>query len=283
MTRFAAPDLTALAAPDVIEALDYEAIVAARLARLVELWPGYDVGALETDPLRISQEAEGYFELLLRGRVNDAARAVLITHAAGSDLDHLAALFGTSRFAGESDADFRARVLLALEAFAAAGPAGAYEYHARAADARVKGVGLSVPQPGAVTVAVLSREGDGTASADLVSAVRARLMQDDIRPLTDAVTVKPATITAFEIAVTLVIPAGPDPAVLQAAAKTALGTLATSRHQVGQAVYLSSIVAAAHVSNVQAVRVVSPASDLVAAADEALWCSGITVAMEVLP
>ncbi|PTW53921.1 phage-related baseplate assembly protein [Breoghania corrubedonensis] len=283
MTRFAAPDLTALAAPDVIETLDYEAIIVARLARLVELWPGYDVGALETDPLRIAQEAEGYFELLLRGRVNDAARAVLITHAAGSDLDHLAALFGTVRFSGESDADFRARVLLSLEAFAAAGPAGAYEYHARAADARVKGVGLSVPQPGAVTVAVLSREGDGTASADLVAAVRSRLMQDDIRPLTDAVTVKPATITAFEISVTLVVPAGPDPAVLQAAAKTALGTLAASRHQVGQAVYLSSIIAAAHVSNVQAVRVASPAADLVAAADEALWCSAITVAMEVLP
>lgn len=282
MTRFLAPDLSVLSAPDVIERLDYERIIAERLAKLVEYWPDYDVGALETDPLRIAQEAEGYFELLLRARVNEAARSVLITHATGADLDHLAALFGTVRFIGETDEEFRARAMLALEAFAAAGPAGAYEYHARAADARVKGVGLDVPRPGHVTVAVLSRDGDGTASADLVEAVRARLNRDDIRPLTDAVTVKPATITHYTIDVSLHVPAGPDPAVLQSSAKAALSALAAARHQVGQAVHASAITAAAHVANVQYVTLTAPTADLIAASDETLFCAGVTVRVETL-
>ncbi|AXS39268.1 baseplate J/gp47 family protein [Breoghania sp. L-A4] len=283
MSRFTAPDLATLAAPDVIETLDYEAIIAARLAKLVELYPAFDVGALETDPLRIAQQAEGYFELLLRARVNDAAKTVLITHATGTDLDHLAALFGTARQTNEPDTAFRARVLLALEAFSTAGPAGAYEYHARAAHPLVKGVGLGVPQPGHVVVAVLSNTGDGTASNEVVGAVRARLMQDDIRPLTDAVTVKPATITPYEIAVTLRVPSGPDPDVLRAAAMSALSALAAARHEVGQAVNVSAIVAAAHVANVQSVSVASPIADLTAASDEAFWCAGITVTVEVLP
>lgn len=281
-TRFLAPDLGALPAPDVIEALDYEAILAARVADLKARWPQWDVGALETDPLKINEETGSYFELLLRGRVNDAARAVLITHASGADLDAIGARFGTVRFDGEKDGPFRRRIQLSLEASSSAGPAGAYRYHALSAHPLVKGVGLSVPTPGSVVVAVLSREGDGTASAEVVDAVRTKLMQDNIRPLTVAITVKPAIVTPYTIAAHLRIPAGPDPETLKVAAEQTLAALAVSRHVVGQTVNLSAIIAAAHVANVQSVTISEPNGDLVAAADEVLWCAGITVTYEVI-
>ncbi len=49
-----------------------------------------------------------------------------------------------------------------------AGPSGAYEYHGRSADGRVADVKATSPSPACVTISVLSREGNGTASAESV-------------------------------------------------------------------------------------------------------------------
>ncbi|SFO45245.1 Phage-related baseplate assembly protein [Cohaesibacter marisflavi] len=280
--RFLAPDLSALPAPHVIEDLDYETLVGERVDELSTRFPAWDVGSLETDPLKVNQEVEAYFELMTRGRVNDASKAVLITHAVGSDLDAIGARFATSRLTDEPDADYRERILLALEAFASAGPAGAYRYHAKAAHSQVKDVGLSVPRPGAVLVAVLSREGDGTPSAEVVSAVRSRLNDDAIRPLTVAITVKPAIVTPYRVKVLLHIPAGPDPQELVSAARANLETITSNRHSVGAPVNLSALIAAAHVSNVQSVVIAEPTRDLVPNADQVFWCEGFDISYEVL-
>ena len=48
-------------------------------------------------------------------RVNEAARAVLVTHATGADLDNLAALLTLLRDANEADDTFRVRVANRLE------------------------------------------------------------------------------------------------------------------------------------------------------------------------
>ncbi|OYX99778.1 MAG: hypothetical protein B7Y80_09305 [Hyphomicrobium sp. 32-62-53] len=130
MSRFTAINLSGLAPPDIIETLDYEAIVTAMRDDLVARFP-LIVGVidLESEPARKLIEAFAYRELGLRARINDAARAVLLATSYGTNLDHLGALFATARQAGEDDERFRRRIQLAPEAFSVAGPEGAYQYH----------------------------------------------------------------------------------------------------------------------------------------------------------
>ena len=93
-------DLSKLPAPQLIEELDYEAILNEMRKKLRELlpeWTGYE---LESDPANKVLEVAAYREMLLRQRVNEAARGVLITFAQGSDLDHLAAFYPEKRLEG---------------------------------------------------------------------------------------------------------------------------------------------------------------------------------------
>jgi phage-related baseplate assembly protein len=79
----------------VLESISTEKIIADRMQQLVTFWANadppnsaqYDVGGLEFDPIRINQELNAYYELLLRDRVNQACRAVTLAFAVGSDLD----------------------------------------------------------------------------------------------------------------------------------------------------------------------------------------------------
>ncbi|WP_296639314.1 baseplate J/gp47 family protein [Roseinatronobacter sp.] len=152
-TRFAQIDLSRLPAPEVIEPLDYEAMLAEMKAFVAERDPDLSaVLELESEPAVKVLQAAAYFRLLDRARVNDAARAVLLAHATGADLDNLAALLGVSRLVVapgdliaapptapvmESDMRFRARVQLSLQAFSSSGSAGAYRYWAITASADV--------------------------------------------------------------------------------------------------------------------------------------------------
>lgn len=95
MSRF--PDITLdrLGKMQVLEDIDSETLIASRMVRFKELWTendpplgaDYDVEGLEFDPIKINQEANAYFETLLRDRVNQAARAVTLAYASGQDLD----------------------------------------------------------------------------------------------------------------------------------------------------------------------------------------------------
>src|SRR3546814_4166353 len=143
---FTAVDLSRLPAPDIIEALDFETIVADAVARMKSAMP--DFIERDSDPATKLLQVFSYFAQLLRQRVNDAARAVMPAYATGADLDHIAALFGITRFTltpadevlgipavMESDADFRRRMVLAPEGYSVAGPEGAYIFHALSAHA----------------------------------------------------------------------------------------------------------------------------------------------------
>ena len=116
-------DLSQLPAPTVVETLDYESVLAALQADFTARYPAF-TAALESEPVLKLLEVAAWRELIVRGRVNDAARACMLAYALGSDLDHLAALYGVQRLlldAGdptavppvpptyESDARLRAR------------------------------------------------------------------------------------------------------------------------------------------------------------------------------
>lgn len=293
MSRFAAIDLSRLPPPDVVERLDFETILAAMKADLVARAPGLaPVLALESEPAVKILEAAAYREMLLRARVNDAARAVMIATATGADLDHLAALFGVGRFTldpgdpgasppvaptYEPDADLRYRAQLALEGFSVAGPRGAYTYHAFAASALVRDVSVGSPTPGTVLVSVLSAEEPGTASPELITAVEAALSAEDVRPLCDTVVVQSATILSYTIAAELEIDDGPDSDVIAADAFAAVALHAGQTHRVGRPVTRSGLFAALHRPGVRRVILTSPAADIEATETEAPHCAGIAV------
>ena len=64
-------------------------------------------------------ETMAYYIVFMMQRVNQAAAAVLVTHATGTDLDNLGALFALQRMPAETDDTFRVRIAERLEAIVA--------------------------------------------------------------------------------------------------------------------------------------------------------------------
>lgn len=293
MSAFDVINLSQLPAPEVVETLDYEAILAEMTGKLTELAPELaPVLALESEPAVKILEVCAYRELLLRQRVNDAARSVMLAFATGSNLDQLAALFGVSRLVldegdaeasppiaptYEADDDFRVRVQLALEGFSTAGPVGAYTFHALSADPDVRDVAIDSPTPGTVRVTVLSRQGDGTADTALLNTVSAALNADDVRPLCDSVVVQGATIVDFAVTAELELQDGPDTSVVLAEAQAAVQDYVEGAFKLGRDVSLSGLYAALHRPGVVRVTLTSPAADVAIAPTEAGHCTAITV------
>lgn len=293
MSGFDAINLSLLPPPAVVEPLDFEAILAAMkadlIARAPELAP---VMALESEPAVKLLEVCAYRELIIRQRVNDAARAVMLATATGADLENLAALYGVTRLTitpadtsvtpnvpavMESDAAFRARIQLALEGFSTAGPTGAYIFHALSADPMVKDVYVDSPTPGTVRVTVLSHEANGVPSAPVLAAVAARLNADEVRPLCDTVSVEAATIVSYAVSASLEFLDGPDPAVVLAEAVAAVTAYAGQAHALGRDITFSGLYAALHRPGVARVTLSSPTAEVAIAPTAAAWCTAINV------
>ena len=92
MSSFTAIDLSKLPAPDVIEKLDYETLLTDYINDFKARNPNYAT-LLESDPAIILMQVISYRELLLRSRINEAAKANMLAYATGSDLDNLAAFY----------------------------------------------------------------------------------------------------------------------------------------------------------------------------------------------
>lgn len=286
-------DLSQLPAPDVVEALEYETLLAERKATLISLYPADQQEAiartlaLESEPIVKLLQENAYRELMLRQWVNEAARAVMVAFATGSDLDQLGANVDTPRLVitpaddttlpptpavMESDSEYRVRLPQAFEGISVAGPSGAYEYHGRAADGRVADVKAISPSPACVTISVLSREGNGTASADLLAVVASALNDENVRPVGDRVTVQSATIVKYVIEAVLYLYPGPEAVTIQAAAEAKLKRYITAQHRLGRDIRLSAIYAALHVEGVQRVELKKPLADIVLNTTQASFC-----------
>lgn len=262
-TAFSQIDLAALPPPDMVEELDFEALNAAIKAELTARAPELAaVLDLESEPVTKLIEAFAYREMVLRSRINQAGRAVMLAKAAGGDLDQVAANLGVVRLEGEADSAFRRRAQLALEGYSAAGPRGAYIFHAVSADPRVRDVAVESPEPGEVKVTILSTEGNGTPAQDLLDAVTDALNAESVRPLTDLVTVAAADVTPYAVTAELTIADGPDPQVVIQAAVQSLQAYAEDRRSLGRGVARSGLFAALHVAGVDDVTLTEPNADL---------------------
>ncbi|MDD5478392.1 baseplate J/gp47 family protein [Rhodoferax sp.] len=186
-------DLASLPTPAVIETLSFETIFSELQTEFQSRYPDYSA-LLASDPAVKLLEVAAYREVLLRNRINAAAKASLLAFATGSDLDHLAAFYGVTRLTDETDEALRLRIRQRIIGFANAGGAAHYRYWALSASPAVADVEVGSPEPGRVSISVLAKGEEQTVSNAVLNAVRAVVLRDDIRVLTDTVEVVPAEL-----------------------------------------------------------------------------------------
>lgn len=285
-------DFTYLPRPSVIETLDYEAIVADIKSYLIaadaNLAP---VLGQESAVVTKLVGAFAYREMLLRKRVNDAANAVLLPYATGTDLDNVAGGFGVVRLvvtpaAGETpavmedDERLRRRVQLRQDAYSVAGSAGAYEYFALTAVPSLKDAVAISPTPGTVRVSIMASGADPVPPTEHVTAVLLALDEQTVRPLTDVVSVTPVVPVEVDIVARLTLYPGPDGALVAAAARTKLADLLKRVELIDYDLRRSAIYSALHVEGVQSVELVSPAQDVVVDKTQCVFVNSSTVTVE---
>lgn len=274
MTR---PDLPP---PAILEELDFEqllaAIVADAQARLAAVGIAWDVGALETDPVMILCQAFAYRELLLRARVNDAARANLLAFAGTSDLDHLAGFYDVTRLLDEPDDRLRERVWLTILGRSAAGPMERYKAVAMAASTQVRDVEIwREGRDPTVRVAVLTDD-LSPKPWELLDAVRAALEAPAVRVVSDRFEVVSAIRTVTDVALTVRL--APDaPASRLGDVATAVRAAWEAESLLGLDLTTSWLVAKAMIPGVTRVGVTWPKDDLVAQPHEAIGIGGIEI------
>ncbi|EAA3682764.1 baseplate assembly protein [Salmonella enterica subsp. houtenae] len=288
-------NLSELDVPDAIVVPDATEIFTRWLARLRELDKQFDA-LVESDPTFKQGEVNAYQLTLAFQRVNDAVRAVFLASAKDTDLDQIGAAFNVKRQVIkpgdplaippvepelEDDAAFRERIQLSWAQLNTAGARNAYRFHAKSADTDVLDADAYGPEthnrPGYVDVYVLSRSGDGTAGQPLLDKVNSTLNADEIRPLTDYVTVKSATIANYAVTAELEIPEGPDASTVLNNAIDVLRSYTTLSHRIKTVIPLSAIYASLQQSGVVRVKLISPVADLEAEAGKAPWCTAINV------
>ena len=193
-----APELAGLPTPQVLETLRFETVFDALLRDFQMRYPQYSA-LLASDPAIKLIEVAAYRELLLRARINEAARANLLAFAVGNDLEHLGAFYGVTRLPQEQDEPLRRRIRARIMGFANAGGAAHYRYWALSASPEVADVAVDSPGPGRVRISVLPTGHSDTVPEALLETVRATVLRDDVRVLTDTVEVVPVSLVPVTV------------------------------------------------------------------------------------
>ena len=298
MNSFAPIDLSQLPAPQIVEQIDFEVILAERRAYMISLWPADEQAEIatrldmESEPLTKLLQENAYRETVWRQRVNEASLANLLATARGTDLEQLAANFNVKRLViqegrptavppvpklMESDDSLRERAQMAWEGLSTAGPRNSYIFHARAADGRVADATAESLSPAVAVVTVQSLLGDGTAPADLLATVKTYLSDDDRRPVADRLTVQGAEIVQYQVKAKLyLLSSGPESEPILAAAESRLRAYVNQRRRLGMEISESALHAALHVEGVRKVELEGWV-DIVATKAQAPYCTNVTV------
>jgi phage-related baseplate assembly protein len=291
-------DLSALPAPDVLEPLDFEVTYDGALNTFRGYMGDNWSAPIESEPVVKVLEVAAYQKVGNRARVNDGCKALLLAHAIGPDLDHLGANYSLKRLViqvedlaavppvsevKEEDDPFRERIQLAFEGLTTAGPRNSYILHARNASGLVMDASAESPSPCCVTVTVLSSEGEGVASPELLATVAAELDDEDVRPLTDFVTVKSAEIIHYRVdAILHMSGAGPEGDASLVEATKRLAAWINPRKRLGVEVARSAVDAQLHVAGVSRVELTEWV-DLAPTKEQAAFCTGYDVVLAGAP
>ncbi len=261
-------DLSRLPPPQIIENISYDDILEAMVddfLKIIKKNPNYQNYELDAaDPARKVLEVAAYREMLLRARINEAARQCMVAFATGSNLDHLAALFGAVRD-GDDDDSLRERILLAFERFSTAGSFLAYKAQAYRALERedMRGAELSdvyayAKDGGDITVNLLFNGQNDSSNVAAqkkrdraLELVQAHLSTREVRPLTDHVVVQLAKIKEVKVAAKLYVPHGVDKERVRQNIDLSLSRFAAERYRIKAAVAAPNLYAAMIVPNVE--------------------------------
>lgn len=261
-------DLSSLPHPSVIEALSFEAIFGELQTDFQSRYPQYSA-LLASDPAIKLLEVAAYREVLLLNRINAAAKASLLAFATDSDLDHLAAFYGVTRLAGEVDEALRARTRQRIVGFANAGGAAHYRYWALSSSPEVADVEVDSPQPGRVRISVLAKGEGDTVPLAVLDAVKAVVLRDDIRVLTDTVDVVPAELLPVFVQARIWL--YPDaPLETLSAIRAVFASAMAGSAGLGWDLTRSWIIAQLQRAGVHKVELLSPTSDITVAANQAV-------------
>ena len=224
-------NLDDLPEPNIVEEVDYEQLLLDRKNALIALDPDYrDALKLESDPLSADLQVGAFREYMLRHRINEAAQARLLAKAREGDLDHLGYFYGIDRGEGETDDDYRLRIRDRILGSSTAGSAANYRSQAEQVEpVGIRDIAIDSPNGGEVRVSILVQSGycfrrrqmikdlgefncsdfctevdnpgervDNTCprftelSDALIQDVRDHVTSDDVRMLTDTVSVVPS-------------------------------------------------------------------------------------------
>ncbi|WP_353271370.1 baseplate J/gp47 family protein [Wolbachia endosymbiont (group A) of Alloplasta piceator] len=185
---------------NIVEKLSYEEIFSRMKEELVRRDETFSA-LVESDPAIKILEVAAWQELLLRERINEAIKSNLLKFATGEDLDNLAEFYGVERQKEEDDERFRKRIKAKIIGWSTCGSKEYYRYHALSADSRVKDALVESPIPGKVQISILSTQlsTTGMALEELLEIVKKQVNRDDIRVLTDTVTVIGCNIMEIDI------------------------------------------------------------------------------------
>jgi phage-related baseplate assembly protein len=161
-----------------------------------------------------------------------------VATATGETLDVLGENFGVTRTTGESDAAYRARIVAAVD------------------------------QAG----------GAGLASQDLLDAVDDRLQADDVRVLTDTVTVEGATIIPVDVTAQVWLYPGTHEAVFEGLEQRLKDAFA-AQSGLGWDVTTSWLITQLHPEGVQRVVLTAPTANVVCSASDAPALGSITLTL----
>lgn len=289
-------DFSRLAPPKVIETIDYETLVKLYQARVVAKLPVLATAVtMEQSPTNVILQTEAYGEMMVRARVNDAARAVMLPFATGSDLDVLGAFYDEERPAlvdtprGSvdlypadwlDDASYRRIIQLSPEAFSTAGSEGAYIYHSlKAAPTTLRDASAArLGNRGGVRVALMSRGNAPEATADQIQAVSERLYSKNIRPLTDVPSVVGCNVIYVDLQAVLTLYPGPDQALVLSSVQDALTRLRSRLAMLGRDLTRAGLMGALYQEGVQNVAIVSPTGgDIVVGPEACVFIRSVSV------
>ena len=247
---------------NIIEKLSYEEIFSRMKEELVRRDETFSA-LVESDPAIKILEVAAWRELLLRERINEAIKSNLFKFATGEDLDNLAEFYGVEREKEEDDERFRKRIKAKIKGWSTGGN---YRYHALSADRRVKDALVESPIPGKVQISILSTQlsTTGIVSEELLEIVKKQVTRDDIRVLTDTITVIGCNITEIDIHSRMSI----NPVISEEEIKKQFIKKFEANRRLGWNVTRSWIIANLFVEGVENVELIEPREDVMVLGNE---------------
>ena len=284
--------LTALPAPDVIETPDYDNILTRVISRLRTINSDY-TSIVEGDPAYAVMQSIVFEIVMILQRINDAARAVLVTHAIGDDLDNLGVLFSVYRQVLqqedltadppipeilEDDVRFRDRVLNALEAIAPGSKAW-YRGYALESSSMVKDAIALKTNPGEATVYIQADNKTAVPDSTLITTVRDFITEEERKFICDTVLVSAIGIRSYALTASIKPVLGLNRNTVLADIQKRAEEFANERKVIGQPIPLSHIYAALITDAVSEIDLSSPVSNIVPTSTEVPVATSVTITL----